>query len=485
MDKKEKKRKRKKIVIDLTVDNSNMDPLFLFKEKKSKIGNDKDYLSSLPEELIFNIMTYMCPSDLIQFICASKKYYRLGKDEELWRHMFLNCRIDPDSPLIKSMLKETGSWKTTFLERYSQHQSPWQTLCESIYLSKAYWTSISVSDSSVLALTKSVLDIVSEKRGKTGIEYQSCESQHSTYIKATKFPEYNVYFELPETGISHIFHDKSNDIIVMYHRVRGILIVTIEDSELKLVHEIGFQLSLFPVYTKMAIDFDNTLFILGISSSIYIFDYKKALNQEQVTPLFSKDLENDVEHVNIGHGYAYWSTKNVKELYNINTNEFVDLSSIYRSIYYPIFRAYKNELYLVSHIHSTKVHIVNVNKKSVEVIPCYRNIIDRVIPVDDAPELFITYSKEGIIKIWDAYSGKCVDMYNPSIHESSIISIFCKEDLLIACTDDDKLVAWNLLTKKQLFKRNYGRVKRVDYFNGKLSIINNKDRLWFVKVVES
>src|SRR5690606_33021701 len=132
-----------------------------------------DYLSSLPEELIFNIMTYMCPSDLIQFICASKKYYRLGKDEELWRHMFLNCRIDPDSPLIKSMLKETGSWKTTFLERYSQHQSPWQTLCESIYLSKAYWTSISVSDSSVLALTKSVLDIVSEKRGKTGIEYQS------------------------------------------------------------------------------------------------------------------------------------------------------------------------------------------------------------------------------------------------------------------------------------------------------------------------
>src|SRR5690606_8174987 len=134
------------------------------------------------------------------------------------------------------------------------------------------------------------------------------------------------YFELPETGISHIFHDKSNDIIVMYHRERGILIVTIEDSELKLVHEIGCHLSLFPVYTKMAIDFDNTLFILGISSSIYIFDYKKALNQEQVTPLFSKDLENDVEHVNIGHGYAYWSTKNVKELYNINTNEFVDLS---------------------------------------------------------------------------------------------------------------------------------------------------------------
>src|SRR5690606_38399206 len=146
---------------------------------------------------------------------------------------------------------------------------------------------------------------------------------------------------------------------------------------------------------NMSVDYDNTLLILGISTSLYIFNYKQALNQEQATPIFSQILNDDIMSVSIGHGYAYWKSDGSNSaLYKISTNEFIDISSIQNSILYsPIIRAYKDELYLISHGYSPKVNIININKKKITSIPCYKNIVKGVIPVYDAPEQFITHSR--------------------------------------------------------------------------------------------
>lgn len=471
-------KKRKPIIIDLTVDNSNMDPLYLFREKKPKV-KEEDQITELPEEIILMIMSHLPLSGILNFSCISRKYNRISKREHFWEHMFCKYNFDVESPLTRSLLKETGSWKSTFKKRYCQNQCEWDVVEEWNYPSEVFWASLSNINSNFFVLTSSTLDVVTyDQKLIQSIYYNNCSSQYSSYIKALEISE-SRSFQLSPTNILKIFHNKQNDTIIMYHVNRGILIFIWDETELKLIHNIEFQLSSIIPVVHMEINFTNNVIICSMCTSLYIFDFKQACRESSITPILTYVLKEDIKCLSINDDYAFWTDEKFNiSLYKISAKEFLDTSRIEKKIYgnNPLLLIRNNQLYIVSHSWIPKVNVINFTLNTHLVIDCYRNHGYKVYRYGNTRDVnfFLTANEEGIIKFWELNSGRCTDVFSLShMSKSEVLTLFCQEDVLIA-SERDKISVWNLISKKQIFVGNTKSITKVDYFKDKMITISEK-----------
>lgn len=482
------KKKRKPVYIDLTTDNSLMEPLSLFKEKRVYTPQeDVNRFHLFPNELILKIMSFLPPKDLVQFFSTCKMFNVMSCNETLWKNIFINCRYDIESPMAKSNLEKTGSWKSTFIIRYIHSLKSWSSSTEIIYTKPAFWASISALNSHIFVLTMDSLEVINKDLTVIqSIDFNTCQSVYSTFYPAEQWPTRDVFYSLPLNNIVRIFHNKKNDTIIMFHITRGILIFNWEASSLKLVHEISFQLLACGPVLNICHDFKNDVIVCTLFNSLYIIDYKLAHKMSNLTPILifiSKNEESCFSCLKVANDYVFWTT-NYEEssLYKVSSREFIDISFYKKNARGSLSFLLTDgiNIYMVTEsFNNQKIEVFNITERTRREIESYKGStglwLYKYNNESFNTTMFLSTNIGGIIKLWDAKLSKCMDVYSISpLKPTEVNCLLCIEDLLFA-SEDDKLVVWNLNKKELIFTSNKKSINYIDYCDDVFLTIGKKN----------
>lgn len=450
-----------------------MDLVDLFNKKRSKTVNISIF--TLPREIIYRIISFLCYPELINFALTSKKSYFICDSDFIWKQLFKKYQFNIHSRLCRDIYEKSKSWRQTFISRYTYFSTQWMLILKG-KLPHASWWSFSNNSRISFGLfgsTFKALDL--DTTTKHSIEVHQVVSSKTVQVDVIPHYPYRIEFHnyVESNGILYTYHDKECDIVVIYSVLRGALILFQWNEEnSKLVAEYEFKFG----YSK-------DIFVDVCPKKKYV-----ACNYENCVHIFSYAPQKNRNNFKAEHLYSVRVEKSKLNSLFISPHNLGFTTSEGSFVLYKLFEDSPIVIYEGRYIKSSiltlddTVSFVLVQKNgSIEIIDkagkkihqkkCLKNTRSMRIHALSNNE-FLTSNIEGTIHLWNI-SLDCIKTFSVSHTISNqITALFCQEDLLLA-SDGVKLKGWNIHSNKVILYKKLPGIKFIDYNEGHLSVIAN------------